>query len=522
MASVRYRPMEVRGISRSDYGGPTRISSLGGARILAALSFTPIGQSTADQERARRRLIAALAGAGGAENGLYVSNAAAQAKASFAELVASATFAAGIGSDLTVGSQFAGAVTDRMLRLTRTANDGGTDGLLRLTNPATVTANAVYIGRVMVMPGRGPSTGLQLRFGSTSFGTEYGSVSALSAGMLTFACVPLGSSLHFAILQTAVGGIAGDYVEIPLFSLARGGLADCGANEITHSAEFEHADWFKQRSSVTANATTAYDGTATGDKIVEDNTATATHYVSQTKAKGAGDEEWTAHFVMKSAERTEGAVRIGAASSNFGQIVVDLSNGSILGVTASGSITNPRGAVDAKGDGWYDVAISATIPAALSTCLGGVMPSVAGSPSYSGNGTSGIYVCESGLAPGAVPIRRSTTTTAAISGGTPASKTNALYLKGLPPSATIAYAGQEIEIVSSLGSEFKFLTAPIVTDGHGRGYAQFMPRLRGTVSDNAPVVFYQPFGHFLYAGEFPGFAFEPGVVMSELELEEGP
>lgn len=71
-------------------------------------------------------------------------------------------------------------------------------------------------------------------------------------------------------------------------------------NLLLRTEEFDHAYWTKRNSTITANATTAPDGTLTADKLVE-NTANAEHNV--TYGWTGTNQRLTLSVYAKAAER---------------------------------------------------------------------------------------------------------------------------------------------------------------------------------------------------------------------------
>jgi hypothetical protein len=147
--------------------------------------------------------------------------------------------------------------------------------------------------------------------------------------------------------------------------------------------------WTKSNSSITANTIVAPDGTLTGDKLVED-TATAAHqltvnlpfdYVSGTT--------YTLSCYIKAASRSK--FQLAWRSDWFpsdNNLTADLSTGTIsVGVNATGTIT-------AVGNGWYRISVTSTADATGSSPSDLFMRLVsdAGSLTYTGDGTSGLYI----------------------------------------------------------------------------------------------------------------------------------
>lgn len=150
-------------------------------------------------------------------------------------------------------------------------------------------------------------------------------------------------------------------------------------NLLGFTQEFDNAYWTKSNSSVTANATTAPDGSVTADKLVE-NTANAQHSVATIGATVG--VSYGISFYAKAAERSQVAVSgFGLFAQGFVPLF-DLSIGTVTSAPANSSITS-------VGNGWYRcfVPVVASGTAALTFIVVS-----AGQQSYLGDGTSGIFI----------------------------------------------------------------------------------------------------------------------------------
>ena len=88
-----------------------------------------------------------------------------------------------------------------------------------------------------------------------------------------------------------------------------------------------------------------------------------------------------------------------------------------------------------------------------------------------------------------------------------------LLLQNLPASTDdVLMAGDQIEVITSLGSEIKILTAALNSDSSGYGYARFEPQLRGATTDGYPVIIYRPMGRWVLSGQSPEWANQPGII----------
>jgi hypothetical protein len=179
------------------------------------------------------------------------------------------------------------------------------------------------------------------------------------------------------------------------------------ANLLLQSQTFDNASWTKLATTVTPNATTAPDGTLTADKLVED-TSTAQHRTDQTPTSPAGAQTFS--VFAKAAERAFMGLRIGTVGGGF-----NLSNGTTYAI--SGGVT---ATIVSAGDGWYLCSISVSSASANDPCRIGLAQNTATlAPSYTGDGTSGIFIWGAQLEPvtyQTTPGTYNPTTTAAYYG----------------------------------------------------------------------------------------------------------
>lgn len=128
----------------------------------------------------------------------------------------------------------------------------------------------------------------------------------------------------------------------------------------------------------------APNGLMTADKLVE-TTAAGEHAVGVPISFIAG-QIYTQSVYAKAAERT--LIRVGAGNPATWAtgVVVDLSTGTITS-TIAGS-----GTVQSVGDGWYRVSVTGTALATAATNASVRLVSTGTTVSYTGDGTSGIYI----------------------------------------------------------------------------------------------------------------------------------
>jgi hypothetical protein len=186
-----------------------------------------------------------------------------------------------------------------------------------------------------------------------------------------------------------VGGVFPARFDYDPVTLAPRGLLieEQRANLLTYSAEFDNAAWSKVNGSVTANNTTAPDGTTTADLFVV-NTSNTQHRVDFVTTVSAGTYSFSAY--VKPSGYNFVWMRIGG---NGG--VANISTGEVLaGVTAGYTFT-----ATAVGNGWYRLVLTGA--AALNDTVRINTLPTGDVADYTGDGTSGIFLWGAQLEAGA-------------------------------------------------------------------------------------------------------------------------
>lgn len=142
-------------------------------------------------------------------------------------------------------------------------------------------------------------------------------------------------------------------------------------NLLTYSEQFDNGVWGKAQCSVTANATTAPDGTTTADKLAENTTSVIAHQLYNSVTLS---ETLSFSVYLKAAERTFATIGFGGSAD---YVSFNLSTG-VVG-TLEGNAT---GTITYVGNGWYRCVAKRT------TSSGGVGSNVSIWPALSAGGTS--------------------------------------------------------------------------------------------------------------------------------------
>lgn len=174
-------------------------------------------------------------------------------------------------------------------------------------------------------------------------------------------------------------------------------------NHVASPNAFDAGDWIPTRTSVSANPTPPV-GTPTyitgADKLVEDSSA-GTHYLRQVIAsKPIG--RYTVAVSIAPGGRTNCRLAIldDNATSNSAEADFDLTAGTVATATNGTGISVLRASVGADGGGgWRRCVLTFYIAAATTMQLRISLLNASGTASYSGNGSSGVFLNRAQLEP---------------------------------------------------------------------------------------------------------------------------
>jgi hypothetical protein len=151
-------------------------------------------------------------------------------------------------------------------------------------------------------------------------------------------------------------------------------------NLLIYSENISNAAWGKSNSSVSANTITSPDGFSSAYKLIE-NTANSLHFISQNLGTISGN--YSVSCFVKAGERYRGYVQIFGTGGNAA-VQFNLQTGTISGGTGTNTIT-------AYPNGWYRVTSTTNFTSAAAVCYFVLLDNT-GASTYTGDGTSGIYV----------------------------------------------------------------------------------------------------------------------------------
>jgi hypothetical protein len=157
-------------------------------------------------------------------------------------------------------------------------------------------------------------------------------------------------------------------------------------NLLLQTQAFDNAAWTKGDAAVTANATTAPDGTATADLLTETAT-TNFHFALQSVTTAAGAATATVYAKLASGSRN---LVVYPQGTTVGYAIFNLSTGAI---TASGGGALLSSSITPAGNGWYRCSVSWTASATSTNFVCYLTNSTTNpAPNYAGDGTSGIFI----------------------------------------------------------------------------------------------------------------------------------
>jgi hypothetical protein len=310
------------------------------------------------------------------------------------ELVTNGTFDTDTSGWSPVSGPASVTVSSGQVTITNAAGDG----LSGISQSLTVVVGKTYIVSSELVSATGSA---QIRVGIAAAGLEY-YVGTSNQIIFTATNTSMAVGVY---CNTAGGSATWDNIsvkELPGFhatqsvTAARPILARVPArgraNLLTRTEEFDNADWVKSNSTITANATTAPDGTLTAEKIV-DNTTNGAHYALRSGFPVVSGVTYTHSAYLKAAERTLAFLGAFDGSANFGASF-DLSAGAVSGIRTG---SNTSASIVDAGNGWYRCAITFT-----STRTGtsnffsqiGIITTTGdwASPNYIGDGVSGLFL----------------------------------------------------------------------------------------------------------------------------------
>jgi len=197
-------------------------------------------------------------------------------------------------------------------------------------------------------------------------------------------------NLQFALNKslTPVAGPAPSFSRASTGSYfdSTGTLKYANVNLLTYSEQFDNAAWVKSNSSISANSISSPNGDLSADSLIEDSTASTTHYFYKNSSFTAGSS-YTLSVYAKA--NTDGFIWLkfwdGVLDTGY---YFNLTNGTVGSVLLNAPNSYSIASV---GNGWYRCSITRTVAGSSGDISIG-LAKTNGGRIFSGDGTSGIYI----------------------------------------------------------------------------------------------------------------------------------
>lgn len=213
------------------------------------------------------------------------------------------------------------------------------------------------------------------------------------------------------LIETVASGVP--RIDYDPVTLACKGLLieEARTNLLTYSEQFDNAAWTKVNSTITANALTAPDGTLTADKHVENSTLS--YHPLMCNPSVTSGVTYTVSRYFKAGGRSEVFLGFDTINSAFTYQYGRFNLNTGVATTYLGS---PVLSMVNCGNGWYRCSVTAT---ATATATASISQQLIGTPgaadgSYTGDGTSGVYIWGAQLEAGAFATSYIPTTSAQV------------------------------------------------------------------------------------------------------------
>lgn len=309
---------------------------------------------------------------------------------------------------LTYSEQFDNSVWTKNTGVTVTANTGtapdGTTTADTVSWASTAVGDGIFQGRTLTVATHTRSVWVRAGIG--------GGVIKLSSPYYGGATDVTLSTTWTRVTNTgnASAGVDGLYIQKTATSPASfevwGAQLELGSTATTYNPttvknllgfteNFDNAAWTKSNASISATKVDDIYGQPFAQKLVED-TANFAHAVTQSASKGATVGTYAFSAYVKDGGRSKVRLLVrGAAGGGSGAYVDSSLDGSVIGTapTIFGSgWTAGNFASQDMGNGWYRVSLTATTSTeTLVVCTVQLLDS-SFAPTYTGDGTSGIYI----------------------------------------------------------------------------------------------------------------------------------
>ena len=227
---------------------------------------------------------------------------------------------------------------------------------------------------------------------------------------ITFARASSGTFINSSGLVETATTNTPRFTHDPVTLASRGLLIESGrTNLLTYSEAINNAAWTHVGGTHSANQTTAPSGELTADLFTENSAASTQHRLLQTPTVASGTTYTVSAFVKRASGTRQFAVTL-TTSTAVARVYFNLDTGTV------GTVVAGSGTITAYPNGWYRCTATGVSDGLTGTtffqlCSG----TTSGSETYTGDGTSGLYIWGAQLEAGAFATSYIQTTSASAS-----------------------------------------------------------------------------------------------------------
>jgi hypothetical protein len=182
-------------------------------------------------------------------------------------------------------------------------------------------------------------------------------------------------------------------------------------NLFLYSEDFSQATWAKNNATISSDSTNSPANTLTADTLIED-TATSAHYTEQFVTFATGAISYSVY--LKASTRTKVRLQISDLAISVVYVDADLSAGTVSSPVPGASWTNASASIQPAANGFYRVTLTATASAGALKAPAIFLLDNSGNVSYTGDGTSGLFIWGAQVEAGAFATSYIPTTTTSL------------------------------------------------------------------------------------------------------------
>ena len=199
-------------------------------------------------------------------------------------------------------------------------------------------------------------------------------------------------------------------------SLATSYIPTNSTNLLTYSEQFDNAAWTKTRSVTVANTASSPDGNSTADRLRCDSSVTTDHYAIQITSGTSAGSIYTCSIYAKCAELTRVMVSICDSTDYVTSRVNGIFNLTAVTASNSGGGSSMASSITDVGGGWYRCVTTGIAKPSSSGAVAIIITLLnsSGSATFTGDGSSGLYLWGAQLEQNTVPSTYIATTSSAI------------------------------------------------------------------------------------------------------------